>query len=129
MPDGQGQTSTTAQRLRDQSALTQIRLYSTVTEPGCTDAGAAPQPKRCKPREIVIRCAGPSKPWIIWLEIVFIEWSRRSFSVYARTGEAVPGGAVSLGLLPRTAARLSWREVLAFVQLVWNGWRWELATT
>jgi hypothetical protein len=85
-------------------------------KPGCTDERTAPQPGGHPPREIVIRCAGPSKPWIIWLEIVFIEWSKRSFSVYARTGEAVPSGAVSLGLLPRTATRLSWREVLQFVQ-------------
>ena len=85
-------------------------------KPGWTAAGPAPQPNGDKPREIVIRCAGPSKPWIIWLEIVFIEWSRTSYSVYARSGEAVPGGAVSLGLLPRTAGRLSWREVLKFVQ-------------
>jgi hypothetical protein len=55
--------------------------------------GAPPQPDGHKPREIVIRCAGPSKPWIIWLELVFIEWSRTRFSVYARTGEAVDGGA------------------------------------
>jgi hypothetical protein len=84
--------------------------------PGGADEGTAPQPGSRKPREIVIRCAGPSKPWIIWLEIVFIGWSKSSFSVYARTGEAVPGGAVSLGPLPRTAGRLSWREVLKFVQ-------------
>ena len=62
----------------------------------CTDAGTAPQPGGHKPREIVIRCAGPSKPWIIWLEMIFIEWSKTSYSVYARTGEAVPGGAESL---------------------------------
>jgi hypothetical protein len=28
----------------------------------------------------------------------------------------VPGKGLSLGLLPRTAGRLSWREVIAFVQ-------------
>jgi hypothetical protein len=83
---------------------------------GCADERTAPQPGIHKPREIVIRCAGPSKPWIIWLEIVFIEWSKSSFSVYTRTGEAVLGGGVSLGLLPRTAGPLSWREVLKFVQ-------------
>jgi hypothetical protein len=84
--------------------------------PGCADERAAAQPRGHKPREIVIRCAGPSKPWIIWLEIVFIERSESSFSVYTRAGEAVPGGAVSLGPLPRTAGRLSWREALKFVQ-------------
>ncbi len=86
------------------------------SNPGCADERTAPQPGGHKPCEIVIRCAGPSKPWIIWLEIVFIEWSQSSFSIFARAGEAVPGGAVSLGPLPRTAGRLSWREVLAFVQ-------------
>lgn len=80
------------------------------------DNKATPPPDGQKLREIVIRCAGPSKRWIIWLEIVFVEWSDASFSVYARTGEAVPGGGVSLGLLPRTAGQLSWREVLDFVQ-------------
>ncbi len=49
------------------------------------------------------------------MEIVFTEWSKRSFSVRARTGEAVPGGPASLDL-PRTAGRLSWREALQFVQ-------------
>jgi hypothetical protein len=45
------------------------------------------QPDGSKPREIMIRCAGSSKPWIIWLEIVFIEWSKTRFSVYTRNGE------------------------------------------
>jgi hypothetical protein len=84
--------------------------------PGGTDERTAPQPGSSKPREIVIRCAGPSKRWIIWLELVFIERFKNSFSVNARTKEALPGGAVSLGPLPRTAGRLSWREVLKFVQ-------------
>jgi hypothetical protein len=52
----------------------------------------------------------------VWLEVVFIEWSRASYSVYVRTGEAVPGLAESPGLLPRTPGRLSWRKVLRFVQ-------------
>jgi hypothetical protein len=81
------------------------------------DGGAPSQADTSKPREIVIRCAGPSKPWIIWLEIVFIEWSKTSFSVYVRTGEAVPGGAESPGLMPLTPGRLSRRQVLKFVQL------------
>jgi hypothetical protein len=69
-----------------------------------------------KPREIVIRCPGRPEPWVVWLEIVFIEWSETSFSVYARTGEAVDGGKESPGLLPPTPGRLSWRTVLEFVE-------------
>jgi hypothetical protein len=86
------------------------------TKPGCTDAGTLPQPGGHRPREIVIRCAGPSKPWIIWLELIFIEWSKTSYSVYARTGEAVPGNAESSSLMPPVSGRLSWREVLQFAQ-------------
>jgi hypothetical protein len=80
------------------------------------DEGAPSQPGGSKPREIVIRCADPAKPWIIWLEVVFIEWSKTSFSVYARTGEALDGGAEFPGLMPRTPGRLSWRKVVQFVQ-------------
>jgi hypothetical protein len=69
-----------------------------------------------KPCEIVIRCPGPPEPWVVWLEIVFIEWSGKSFSVYARTGEAVDGGKESPGLMPPIPGRLSWRTVLMFVQ-------------
>jgi hypothetical protein len=86
------------------------------TKPGCTDAGTLPQPGGHQPREIVIRCAGPSKRWFIWLELIFIEWSKTSYSVYARTGQAVPGNAESSGLMPPVSGRLSWREVLQFVQ-------------
>ena len=83
---------------------------------GCTDAGTSPQPGGHKPREIVVRCAGPSKPWIIWLELIFIEWSKTSYSVYASTGGAVPGNAESSGLMPPVSGRLNWRRVLQFVQ-------------
>jgi len=69
-----------------------------------------------KPREIVLRCPGPPEPWVIWLEIVFIEWSGTSFSVYERTGEAVDGGKESPGLMPPSPGRLSWRIVLEFVE-------------
>jgi hypothetical protein len=69
-----------------------------------------------KPREVVIRCPGPPEPWVVWLEIVFIEWSTASFSVYARTGEAADGGKESPGLMPPTPGRLSWRTVLEFVE-------------
>jgi hypothetical protein len=86
------------------------------TNRGCTDAGTPPQPGGHPPREIVIRCAGPSKPWFIWLELIFIEWSKTSYSVYARTGGAVPGNAESSGLMPPVSGRLNWREVLQFVQ-------------
>jgi hypothetical protein len=70
-----------------------------------------------KPREIIIRAAGPSTPWIIWVELVFIEWSNASYSVYTRTGEAANiGTAQSPGLMPRIPGRLSWRTVLEFVR-------------
>ena len=59
---------------------------------------------------------GPPEPWVIWLEIVFIEWSGTSFSVYERTGEAVDGGKESPGLMPPSPGRLSWRIVLEFVE-------------
>jgi hypothetical protein len=69
------------------------------------------------PREIIIRDSGPSKPWITSLEIVFIELSKESFSVYARTGEAIDSGTgQSPGLTPRTPGRLNWRTVLEFVR-------------
>ena len=82
----------------------------------CTDAGTLPQPGGHEPREIVIRCAGPSKPWIIWLELIFIEWSKTSYSVYASTSGAVSGDAESSGLMPPVSGRLNWRRVLQFVQ-------------
>jgi hypothetical protein len=70
-----------------------------------------------QPREIIIRTAGPSKPWIIWLKLVFIEWSKTSFSVYAQTGEAADRGtAQSPGLMPPAPGRLNWRTVLKFVR-------------
>jgi hypothetical protein len=70
-----------------------------------------------KPREIVIRAAGPSKPFIVWVELVFIERSKTSYSVYARTGDAVGGViAQSPGLTPRTSGWLRWRSVLDFVR-------------
>jgi hypothetical protein len=51
------------------------------------------------------------------MELVFIEWSETSYSVYARSGEAVDSGsAQSPGLMPRTPGRLSWRKVLEFVR-------------
>jgi hypothetical protein len=84
--------------------------------PDTGSEGAQCQAVNGKPREIVIRCPGPPEPWVIWLEIVFIEWSTASFSVYARTGEAVDGGKESPGLMPPTPGRLSWRTVLKFVE-------------
>jgi hypothetical protein len=78
--------------------------------------GTQSQARSVKPREIVIRCPGPPEPWVVWLEIVFIEWSAASYSVYARTGEAVDGGKESPGLMPPTPGRLSWRTVLNFVE-------------
>jgi hypothetical protein len=84
--------------------------------PGEGSEGTHAQAGSGKPREIVIRCPGPPEPWVVWLEIVFIEWSETSFSVYARTGEAVDGGKESPGLLPPTPGRLSWRTVLEFVE-------------
>jgi hypothetical protein len=80
------------------------------------DGGPTPQFNGRKPREIVIRCAGPSRPWFVWAEVVFLEWSRTSYSVYARSEQAIPGGAESPGLMPRTQGRLSWRTVLEFVR-------------
>jgi hypothetical protein len=77
----------------------------------------SPESTILKPREIIIRAAGPCKPWIIWLEVVFVEWSETSFSVHARTGEA--DGSIteqSPGLVPRTPGRLNWRTVLGFVR-------------
>jgi hypothetical protein len=84
--------------------------------PGTGSEGAESQAVNGKPREIVIRCPGPPEPWVVWLEIVFIEWSTASFSVYARTGEAADGGKESPGLMPPTPGRLSWRTVLKFVE-------------
>jgi hypothetical protein len=70
-----------------------------------------------KPREIVIRAAGPAKPWIIWVELVFVAEFKTSCSVYARTGDAVVGVTPqSPGLMPRTPGRLNWRSVLEFVR-------------
>jgi hypothetical protein len=70
-----------------------------------------------KAREIIIRAAGPARPWIIWVELVFIEWSKTSYSVDARTAEAADSGTVqSPGLMPRIPGRLNWRMVLQFVR-------------
>jgi hypothetical protein len=85
-------------------------------DPDKASEGIQTQVGSGKPREIVIRCPGPPEPWVVWLEIVFIEWSTESFSVYARTGEAVDGGKESPGLMPPTPGRLSWRTVLNFVE-------------
>jgi hypothetical protein len=84
--------------------------------PAKDSEGTQSQAGSGKPREIVIRCPGPPEPWVVWLEIVFIEWSETSFSVYARTGAAIDGGKESPGLMPPTPGRLSWRTVLKFVQ-------------
>jgi hypothetical protein len=76
-----------------------------------------PESTILKPREIIIRAAGPFKPGIIWLELVFIEWSKTSYSVHTRTGEA--DGSITEqppGLVPRIPGRLSWRAVLEFVR-------------
>ena len=75
------------------------------------------QPAGHKPRQIIIRAAGPAKPWIIWLELVFVEESGEGFSVYARTGEAIGGSTEQYsGLMPRAPDRLNWRSVLQFVR-------------
>jgi hypothetical protein len=93
------------------------REDSRVGHPGEGDRKESPQPAGRRPREIIVRSAGPCKPWIIWLEVVFVEWSRTSYSVYARSGEA--DGSIteqSPGLMPRTPGRLNWRTVLEFVR-------------
>jgi hypothetical protein len=81
------------------------------------DEKARSQSAGDRPREIIIRASGPTKPWITWVEIVFIEGSKNSFSVSARTGEAIGGGtAQSPGLGPPIQGRLNWRTVLKFVR-------------
>jgi hypothetical protein len=81
------------------------------------DGQARSQSAGDRPREIIIRASGPTKPWITWVEIVFIEGSKNSFSVYARTAEAIGGGtAQSPGLGAPIQGRLNWRTVLKFVR-------------
>jgi hypothetical protein len=75
------------------------------------------QSAKHKPRQIIIRAAGPAKPWIIWLELEFVEESEEGFSAYARTGEAIGGSTEQYsGLMPRAPDRLNWRSVLQFVR-------------
>jgi hypothetical protein len=81
-----------------------------------TNATAYPEADGGKLREIVVRCPGLPEPWVVWREIVFIEWSAASFSVYVRTGEAADGGKESPGLMAPTPGRLSWRTVLEFIE-------------
>jgi hypothetical protein len=88
-----------------------------VGHPGEGAGKEPPQPDGRRPREIIIRAAGPCKPWIVWQEIVFSESSETSFSVYARTAEA--DGSIteqSPGLMPGTPGRLNWHTVLEFVR-------------
>jgi hypothetical protein len=86
------------------------------TYPDAGSEGTQSQAGGGKLREIVIRCPGLPEPWVVWREIVFIEWSAASFSVYVRTGEAADGGKESPGLMPPTRGRLSWRTVLEFIE-------------
>jgi hypothetical protein len=48
-------------------------------DPDKASEGSQSQLGSGKPREIVIRCPGPPEPWVVWLEVVFIEWSEASF--------------------------------------------------